>query len=419
MKITIRNLLVFVLFLRIWIFDFNVQAQMFLDVPVALSPDGSHIAIGKPTGIIEVRDTVDFQVTYILSAHTDTVVDLAWSHNGNMLATGGLDNTVHIWSMTSGALLDSLSYPNTTTELITALEWNTDNSQIIVGRPGDTSTTISVWSIATRSIVQDLPRNYALTMEWSPDNQSLAIGVTEGVIILNWPSGSVSQILSVDLFSEPSQIFAIAWHPSAGFLASGSLGGTVRVWDLSTNQVVSEYRGTDAIYDSINLELLTTQIRALSFSSDGTQLLSFSGDGVLKVWNWTSNSLIDQSIVETPVFGAAFNSDGSGLFYIDNNQNIQSVETSVECDTKVALNDVTELVISITNANTLGTPQTLCLQGTYTLTTSNNTSDGANGLPVITSEIMLVGLGAGAEISGSLQVSGAGLLTLRNVTVTP
>jgi hypothetical protein len=37
----------------------------------------------------------------------------------------------------------------------------------------------------------------------------------------------------------------------------------------------------------------------------------------------------------------------------------------------------------------------------------------------ITSEITLVGLGAGAEISGSLQVSGTGRLTLRNGSVTP
>jgi pectate lyase len=70
--------------------------------------------------------------------------------------------------------------------------------------------------------------------------------------------------------------------------------------------------------------------------------------------------------------------------------------------------DIPALLTAITSAN--GTPETdtICLEaGTYTLDAP------------ITSAMTLVGLGAGAEIIGSLQVSGAGRLTLRNVTVNP
>jgi hypothetical protein len=70
--------------------------------------------------------------------------------------------------------------------------------------------------------------------------------------------------------------------------------------------------------------------------------------------------------------------------------------------------DTPALLSAITSANATPEADTICLEaGTYTLDAP------------ITSDITLVGLGAGAEISGSLQVSGAGRLTLRNVSVTP
>jgi hypothetical protein len=85
----------------------------------------------------------------------------------------------------------------------------------------------------------------------------------------------------------------------------------------------------------------------------------------------------------------------------------QSV-TLVTCDFTISPADTPALLSAIATANTTPEPDTICLEaGTYTLDAP------------ITSDITLHGLGAGAEIIGSLQVSGAGRLTLRNVTVTP
>jgi hypothetical protein len=81
---------------------------------------------------------------------------------------------------------------------------------------------------------------------------------------------------------------------------------------------------------------------------------------------------------------------------------------SLTCDIRISSSTVSSLQIAITSANGTPEPDTICLEGgTYTLDTP------------ITSDITLVGLGAGAEISGSLQVSGAGRLTLRNMSVNP
>jgi pectate lyase len=101
-----------------------------------------------------------------------------------------------------------------------------------------------------------------------------------------------------------------------------------------------------------------------------------------------------------------WNPDGTQLVYggiSTNGQDAQIVIVPAPSICSATVPDTPALLSAIASANT-----TICLEaGIYTLDAP------------ITSAMTLVGLGAGAEIIGSLQVSGAGRLTLRNVSVTP
>jgi hypothetical protein len=94
----------------------------------------------------------------------------------------------------------------------------------------------------------------------------------------------------------------------------------------------------------------------------------------------------------------------------------------------VAPGDVAGLIAAIDAANANPNPDTITLAtGTYSLTAVNNTTDGPNGLPSITSPITIVGNGAAIERnlpSSNLllrfrifHVAATGNLTLRNLTV--
>ena len=85
---------------------------------------------------------------------------------------------------------------------------------------------------------------------------------------------------------------------------------------------------------------------------------------------------------------------------------------------------VTELIDAINTANSNGQPDTINLAPscTYTLTTTNNTTDGSNGLPSITSEITINGNGATIERSSSdlfriFHVAITGTLTLNDISI--
>ena len=89
--------------------------------------------------------------------------------------------------------------------------------------------------------------------------------------------------------------------------------------------------------------------------------------------------------------------------------------------------NVADLIQAITDANGNGQPDTinLTLGCSYTLTTTNNTNDGPNGLPSITSVIAINGNGATIERSSEggtpqfriFHVASGGDLTLTDITI--
>ena len=71
--------------------------QPFVDVKsVAWHPDGYHIAFGDTGGMIRTWDTKSHQSS-LLSGHQGEVISLAWSPNGNLLASGSRDFTARVY----------------------------------------------------------------------------------------------------------------------------------------------------------------------------------------------------------------------------------------------------------------------------------------------------------------------------------
>jgi hypothetical protein len=96
---------------------------------VAWHPSGNLVALGNLTGIILLRDPQTLQVISELKGHTSRVEDLCFSPNGRRLASCG-DRTVRIWDVATGLELIQLSLDGTDA---TRIRWSPDGIQLAVG----------------------------------------------------------------------------------------------------------------------------------------------------------------------------------------------------------------------------------------------------------------------------------------------
>ncbi len=72
---------------------------------VAFSPDGQKLASGSSDNTMQVWDAASGKCLHLLVGHTSWVYSVAFSPDGQQLASGIADNTARIWDTASGECL--------------------------------------------------------------------------------------------------------------------------------------------------------------------------------------------------------------------------------------------------------------------------------------------------------------------------
>lgn len=103
---------------RITKFNFATNA-------LAWNPAGDQLALGIED-ILIISPPSDSVLT-TLRGHTDVIIEIKWSPDGQLLASGGLDNTIRIWNPITGKEL--AQYPVTTEW--PAFDWSPDSKKFI------------------------------------------------------------------------------------------------------------------------------------------------------------------------------------------------------------------------------------------------------------------------------------------------
>jgi len=251
---------------------------------------GAAIAAGGEDGSVKLLGTKDGEALKVLEAHGGAVTAVAFSPNHAKLATASLDASVRIFDAASGSLLHALEGHSV---FALALSWSPDGK--LLASSG--FNTVHLWDPNTFAEVGRLSGHaQAVTaLAWAPDARSLAIGSQDRSV----------RVFGRDvksLHAHQGPVTALSWS-SQGTLASGSIDGTVRRWNLASGS-------SSAPIEDVG------SVQGLQWSPDGKSLAIVSPDKSLKMIDPSASAPIAPGEVSGPgAYAVAHSPDGKRVVF--------------------------------------------------------------------------------------------------------
>jgi serine/threonine protein kinase len=233
---------------------------------LAWSPDGQQIASASADQTVQVWNPTSGKLLLTYHGHRLDVKTVAWSPNGNCIASGGIDHAIQVWNAATGEHL--LQYRHAGS--ISGLSWSPDSKRI-ASMGSAPEHTVHIWDATngTRMLTYEGHEETILALAWSPNGQRVASAGSDGMVKV-WDANTGKTLLVYQ--GHAGRVGAVAWSPDGHFIASGGSDATVQVWDALSKQLILTYRGH------------TESILSIAWSSDGKRIASGSADATVQIW---------------------------------------------------------------------------------------------------------------------------------------
>ncbi len=268
---------------------------------LAFSPDGQVLATASDDHTIKLWSVADWSEQATLIGHERAVTDLAFSPDGRELYSGSFDGSLRQWDLRAhranrilwraqGAILSLALAPN---GLSLAFFSTAPN-------PGRNCAQMRFLDLVTGSVeARDSPSTASIwSLAYAPDGKTLAEagGVDFRVRIWDAAEHHVQTVLA----GHSRWSRKLCFSPVDHRLATSSLDGTLRLWDTSAGQELARQSSLPA-----NV--------VPAFSGDG-RILAFTCDDEIRLWDLPTGDV--QKIATAhigPARSLAFSRDGRML----------------------------------------------------------------------------------------------------------
>lgn len=223
------------------------------------------------------------------------VLGIAFSPDGEKLASVGADKKIKIWDINKGELLSTL-YDNVSGEV--SISFSPDGKNLV---SGSWDQSVKIWDINTGEVIRRFNghEKSLRAASYSPTGKFIAsAGWDKEIIIWYEPTG----LELMRLQGHTQCIRAIDYSPDGKFLASGGYDLYLRIHDISNGYEVFSFKGHKY------------PIEALSYSPDGKFIATGGNDNIIKLWDTQTNKLAKTLNGHTDgVYSVSFSPDGKYL----------------------------------------------------------------------------------------------------------
>ncbi len=268
---------------------------------VAFSPDGETLASGAYDNTVRLWDLRNPGAEpTVLDDHEDGVFWVAFSPDGKILASGSDDTTVRLWDPKNLDAEPAILHGHVGG--ISCITFSPDGRTLA---SGSDDATIRLWDLqnpGTEPTVLEGHEEGILSIAFSPDGETLASGAYDNTVQL-WDLRNPGTEPTV-LDDHEDRVFSVAFSPDGKILASGSSDKTIRLRDPQNPGVAP------TVLDGHEKGILS-----IAFSPDGKTLVSSGYDGTVRLWDLYNFSTdpITLPVQGGLVFSVAFSSDGQLL----------------------------------------------------------------------------------------------------------